>query len=310
MAHFACIELGGTKVNLSAGSGPDDLSPVVRLPTLAPASTLIDTVEHLRRLAGEQDFDAIGIASFGPVGLTPGTPSYGHLLKTPKPGWSGADLLGPIAVAFPGIPIALDTDVNGAALGEARWGGAQGLDNFAYVTVGTGIGVGLVSNGRPVHGLLHPEAGHIRVRRQPGDTYAGHCPFHGDCLEGMACGPAIQARTGKAGETLSAEDAVWTLTGRYLAELFHSLILIASPQRILVGGGVGLNETVLSAAREAVYSGLRGYIEALETLTSFDDFIQPAHLGDRAGIMGALALAQDAWLKTSRAVEPSGAQRP
>ncbi|ESQ74186.1 ROK family protein [Asticcacaulis sp. AC402] len=294
MAHFACIELGGTKINLAAGSGPDDMSAVVRLPTLDPASTLAAMVEQLRHLAGEGGFDAIGVASFGPIALTPGTSAYGHFRQTPKPGWSGADLLGPIRDAFPQTPIALDTDVNGAALGEARWGGAVGLDSFAYVTVGTGIGVGLVCNGRPVHGLLHPEAGHIRVRRQPDDSYAGHCPFHGDCLEGLACGPAIQARTGKAGETLAADDPVWSLTGRYLAELFHSLILIASPQRILVGGGIGLNPAVLTAARDAAHSGLGGYIEALEDRSTFDEFIQPAHLGDRAGVMGALALAQGA----------------
>ncbi|CAL4869660.1 Putative fructokinase (plasmid) [Asticcacaulis sp. MM231] len=297
MSKFVGIELGGTKVNIITGTGLNDHSEMIRIPTRDPHSTWQNVIETLRSHQSQQgDFAGIGIASFGPINVSLRDPDYGTFLKTPKPGWSHFDLLGPLKAAFPQTQIVLDTDVNGAALGEHRWGGAQGLENFAYVTVGTGVGVGVISNGKPVHGLLHPEAGHILIKRDlSADPYIGHCPFHGDCLEGLICGPAIQARTGKAGEDLASDDPLWGVIGGYLAQLFYNLTLISAPQRILVGGGVGLNEPVLTAARDELHRLMGGYIEALSEHSACERFVRPAHLREKAGVLGALSMVCSAW---------------
>ena len=288
---FVGIEMGGTKVLIAIGTSPDDLSTPVRLPTLDPQTTLKAIIDELRRLKSlHGSFKGIGIASFGPVGLNPSDRNYGHILTTPKQGWTGTDVVGPIAQAFPDVPIAIDSDVNGAAMGEARWGAGQGLGNFAYVTVGTGIGVGVVINGEPVHGMLHPEAGHISVKRNPEDTYQGGCIVHGDCLEGLAAGPSVLARTGIRGEDLPADHPVWSLLGEYIAQLYRSLALITSAERIVVGGGVGLHETVLKSSRDHLHQGLAGYIEALKDRATIDRYVVSAGLGDRAGVLGAIAL--------------------
>ncbi|MDC7677817.1 ROK family protein [Asticcacaulis machinosus] len=290
MTRFIGIEIGGTKVNIATGTGPDDLSPTLRIATRDPQATMSDVIAAVKNISGP--IDGIGIASFGPIEVSTGRETFGHFRKTPKPGWSHFDLMGPLMAAFPTIPMALDTDVNGAALGEARWGAARGLNSFAYTTVGTGIGVGVISHDRPIHGLLHPEAGHVPIRRDPArDPFEGACPFHTGCLEGLASGPAIKARTGIAGEDLSPDDPVWALVGGYLGQMFYSLALIASPQRILVGGSVGLNAQVLSAARDEAFRLMNGYLEALDERAAFDSYIQPAQLGDKAGVLGALVLA-------------------
>ena len=183
---FAGIEAGGTKVVCAVGTGPDDLSAVMSIATTTPAETLERTIAHLQ---AQPPGDAIGIASFGPVDLHRDSPTYGSITSTPKPGWRDTDVVGAVRAAFD-VPVGFDTDVNGAALAEGRWGAARGLDTFVYVTVGTGIGGGAVVSDRVVHGLLHPEMGHLMVRRHPDDRYAGACPYHGDCLEGLAAGPA------------------------------------------------------------------------------------------------------------------------
>ncbi|WAC48255.1 ROK family protein [Asticcacaulis sp. SL142] len=292
MSKFVGIELGGTKVNIITGTGLNDHSEMIRIQTRDPRSTWQEVIDTLRSLQVHQgEFAGIGIASFGPINLSVRDPNYGTFLKTPKPGWSHFNLFAPLKAAFPQAQIVFDTDVNGGALGEYLWGGAQGLENFAYVTVGTGVGVGVISNGKPVHGLLHPEAGHILIKRElSADPYIGHCPFHGDCLEGLICGPAILARTGKAGEDLAYDDPLWGILGGYLAQLFYSLALIASPQRILVGGGVGLNEPVIKAARDEFHRLMGGYIEALSERSAYDSFVRPAHLREKAGVLGALSL--------------------
>lgn len=287
------IEMGGTKVIVAKGTGPQDLSTPIRLPTLDPDTTLRAMIETVKTLSAGETLTAIGVASFGPIGVDPKGAGYGVLRPTPKLGWSGFDLYSGLKAAFGSTPIVIDTDVNGAAMGEFRWGGAQGLSNFAYVTIGTGIGVGVVSGGQPVHGLLHPEAGHIRIQRDLSlDPYAGRCPFHGDCLEGVAAGPSVFDRTGVRGEDLAADHYVWPLIGRYLAELYANLTLIASPQRILVGGGVGLKPEVLSASRQHLLKTLGGYVEALNSSEAIEPFVTAAQLGDRAGVLGAIALAQ------------------
>jgi fructokinase len=290
------IELGGTKVLLAHGDGPDHLSPPIRAPTLSPDAMLKAVIAAVSDLIEEHGpVRSIGIASFGPIGLDRKRSDYGRFLSTPKPGYSHADLLGPLQRAFPDTALILDTDVNGAALGEQKWGAGQGLETFAYVTIGTGIGIGAIVGDQPVHGLLHPEAGHILVRRDPDrDPFKGVCPFHGDCLEGLASGPAVAARVGRRGEDIADDDPVWALVGDYLAQLFYNLILTLSPRRIIVGGGIGLKPAVLNAAKTRLPDYLGGYIEALNTPQAIEAFVVPATLGDRAGVLGAIALASRA----------------
>lgn len=284
--RVACIELGGTKVVVAAGSGPDDLTDPVRIPTTDPATTMAAIITALEGLT---PFDAIGVASFGPLCLDTDDPGGLRITNTPKPGWSQTKLVEPLASHF-GVPVHLDTDVNGAALGEGRWGAAQGLRDFAYITVGTGIGVGLVVNNAPVHGLLHPEAGHLLVRRDPvRDPYTGHCPFHGDCLEGLACGPAIAARMGQPAEQLGDDHPVWPLVGDYIGQLCASLLLVTSPRRIILGGGVGQRPGVRQAAEQAMRAYLAGYVDHPAFRAGI---IHPPALENRAGVLGALVIAQ------------------
>ncbi len=285
------IEMGGTKVLMAVGTGPDDLSVPVRFDTLDPQTTLAAIVRQVMIFARSHGpVKGIGIAAFGPVCVDPENPDYGRILNTPKPGWQRISVLEPIRAVLPDIRIVVDTDVNGAALSEQRWGAAQGLQNFAYVTVGTGIGVGLVIGDKTVHGLLHPEAGHISVKRDPSDPCAGGCNKHGDCLEGLAAGPSVLARTGIRGEDLPVDHPVWTLIGGYLSQLYGNLALVTSVQRIIVGGGVGLHETVLKASRDRLHQGLAGYIDALAERSVMDSYIVSAGLGERAGVLGAIAL--------------------
>ena len=280
----AGLEIGGTEIVCAVGRGPDDLLAERTLPTTTPAETLAAAATFFREHAGRVPIAALGIASFGPLDLEPSSPGFGSITATPKPGWSGADVRGTLARAL-GLPVAIDTDVNGAALAEARWGAGRAADPLVYVTVGTGIGGGAIVRGARVHGLTHPEMGHMRVPRDPADAFAGACPFHGDCLEGLASGAAIRARRGLPGEALADDDPVWAFVARYLAFGISNVIAVLSPRRIVVGGGVMRRPALLARVRADVDATLGGYVRAAE-------LVAPA-LGERAGVLGGLALAQE-----------------
>lgn len=286
MATYGAVELGGTKTLVATGREPSDLSGHVSIPTTTPEETLSSVIAHLQG----SDLEAVGIASFGPVELRPEKPRFGHITSTPKPGWSGAQVASSFADALD-RPVGFDTDVNGAALGEGEWGAATGLGSYAYITVGTGIGGGIVAAGRPLHGAPHPELGHVVVRRHPNDDHPGSCPFHGDCLEGMAAGPALSARFGKAAEELDGGDEkrALELETFYLAQGLRNLVYVAAPERIVVGGGVSKLPGLHDALLEALRSELADYPG--EDLHASDDFVVPPGLGDLSGLAGALILA-------------------
>jgi fructokinase len=288
---LGAIEAGGTKFVCAVGNGPEDLE-TVQFPTTTPAETLERAVAFFRRY--KEDLRSVGIASFGPVDLNPGSRTYGSITSTPKSGWRDTDVAGRVGKAL-GVPVGFDTDVNGAALGEARWGAAQGLCDFLYLTVGTGIGGGAMVRGRLLHGLVHPEMGHIRVPHDLAqDPYPGCCPFHGDCLEGLASGPAIQARWDMNASELPANHAGLALEARYLALGLTSWVCTLSPQRIVLGGGVMQESRLFPLIRAELLRLLNGYIQAPEITAHADSFVVPAMLGSRAGVLGALVLAEQA----------------
>lgn len=289
---YGGIEVGGTKIICAVGSGPQDVRAEVRFPTTTPGETLARIITFFRQQQLAAPLAAVGIGSFGPVSLDPNAPDYGSITTTPKPGWAHTELAGAIGRAL-GLPVGFDTDVNAAAFGEWRWGAAQGLDTFIYLTVGTGVGGGGLSNGRLMHGLLHPEMGHIRLPRdRQTDPFAGICPYHGDCLEGLASGPALQARWGLPAETLPTDHPAWVLEARYLALACVSFICTLSPQRIILGGGVMSQSHLFPLIRQDVQSLLNGYIQAPAVLQQIDAYIVPPRLGGRVGVLGALALAE------------------
>lgn len=286
------IEMGGTKVIVASGSSPETLGSPIHLKTQDPSATLSAACDAASALQTSSDpVTDIGIAAFGPICVDPDSSHYGRLYPTPKPGWSHADLILPIRKTFPAARIWLDTDVNAAALAEGCWGAAKGMRDFAYVTVGTGIGVGLISNGKPVHGRMHPEAGHLMVRRHDDDHgFMGVCPFHGDCLEGLAAGPSLKARFGQSGEDLSDDHPIWGRIGDYLAQLCLSLSLISAPQLILFGGSIGLKPIVMNHCRARFKVRLNGYLNGLDSDNAIESYIAHASLGNNAGVLGAIAL--------------------
>ncbi len=285
------IEAGGTRFVCAVGSGPDGLDAETRFPTTTPEETLARAVEFLRDNSGA-GLGAVGIGSFGPLDLRPGSPSYGRLTTTPKLAWQGADLAGAVSDAL-GVPVALDTDVNASALAEHLWGAATDMDDFVYVTVGTGIGGGAMAGGKLVHGLVHPEMGHMRVPHDRGaDDFDGVCPYHGDCLEGLASGPAIERRWGRRPDLLPDDHPAWELEAGYLAAGVANLVFTLSPRLVIMGGGVMERPSLLPLIRARVPDLLGGYVRAAEVSDAIDDYIVAPALGARSGVLGAIALAQ------------------
>jgi fructokinase len=280
---YGCIEAGGTKFIVGVASGPEDVRETARFDTTTPDETIGAVIDWLR---GRSPLTAIGIASFGPVELDRASPKWGYITATPKPHWSDTDLAGRVGRAL-GVPVGFDTDVNGAGLAEARWGAGQGQRVSVYVTVGTGIGGGAIVDGKPLFGVSHPEMGHMRPQRHPDDLgFAGICPFHGDCLEGLANGPSIIARWGASLSELPADHPGHEIIAWYLAQFAISLQAMMEPGRIIFGGGVMATPGLLGRVRAATARLGNGYFRGRA-----DDVIVPPLLGDRAGLLGALALA-------------------
>jgi fructokinase len=287
---FGAIETGGTKFVCAVGTGPHDLE-LCSFSTTSPQATMEAVIGFFRF---RQGLRAVGIGSFGPVDLLPTSPSFGHITTTPKLAWRNFDLAGTVRKALD-LPVGFDTDVNTAALGEARWGVAQGICDFLYVTVGTGIGGGALVDGKSLHGLQHPEMGHIRVPHDwAKDPYAGACAYHGDCLEGLASGPAIEARWGIAGMDLSPEHPAWELEAHYLALGLVNWVCTLSPQRIIMGGGVMQQAHLFPIIRRQLQQQLNGYIQSSMLLDGIEEYVVPPGLGNRSGVLGALVLAEKA----------------
>jgi fructokinase len=268
---LAGLEGGGTKFVCAVGSGPDDIRAQESFPTTTPEETIGKAFSFFR---AHEPFAALGIASFGPCDLDPRSPTHGYITSTPKEGWQNVNLLGLFRRAF-AVRIGFDTDVNVAALGEWKWGAGKGLEAVVYLTVGTGIGGGGIIAGRMMHGLIHPEMGHIRVPRVSNDPFAGNCPYHGDCLQGLAAGPAIEARWGKPAGDLPPDHPAWSLEAAYLALAINDLICVLSPQRIILGGGVMRQRQLFPLIRREVKRLLNGYLQYPAILERIDGYIVP-----------------------------------
>ncbi len=292
---FGGVEAGGTKCVCAIGTDPDHLTAQTSFATTSPEETLGHAIAFFRQRAARTPLAAIGIASFGPIDPDRHSARYGFITTTPKPGWAFTDVAGTIGRAL-AVPVAFDTDVNGAALAEQRWGAAQGLDTFIYLTVGTGIGGGGIINGKLMHGLVHPEMGHIAIPHDRAhDPYRGICPYHGDCLEGLASGPAIAARWGAPAESLPLAHPAWALEAEHLSVGLVNFIYTLSPQRIILGGGVMQQGQLFPLIRQRVRALLKGYLPLWDDDDALERAIVPPALGDRAGVLGALALAQQVY---------------
>jgi fructokinase len=294
------IEAGGTKIVCAVGSGPDDLDRYEFPTGDNPTQVMSAATDWLMQQQSKRGLlHAIGIGSFGPLDLDERSPSYGHITSTPKPGWRDTDILGAVRGAFPGVPVGFDTDVNAAALGEHRWGGGVGLTDFVYITIGTGIGAGGMVGGQLIHGLVHPEMGHMFIPRVEGDAFVGVCPFHGSCWEGLCSGPALEKRAAMPAEQIPPDHESWIFETEYIAFALVNIICVLSPQRIILGGGVRKagklgSDHFFHMIREKVKVALNGYIVSPALNEEIDRYIVPPSLGDDAGICGSVALAHQA----------------
>ena len=289
MPLYGALEAGGTKMVCAVGDEQGNILERISLPTRTPEETMPEMLDFFRG----KDLTALGIGCFGPVDLDRTSPTYGSILTTPKLAWRNYPIVQRFEEALH-IPVGFDTDVNAAALGEATWGCTRGISNSIYITVGTGVGVGVIIDGKPYHGMMHPEAGHIFVALHPDDPMPqGVCPYHSNCLEGLASGPAIERRWGRKAQALTDRPEVWTLEAYYIAQAICGYIMVLSPQRIILGGGVTHQEQMLPLVREEVHRQLGGYLQG-KALDDLSTYIVPVSLNDNQGVMGAVKLAMDA----------------
>ena len=290
MPLFGALEAGGTKMVCAVGNAQGKILDRVSIPTRTPEETMPEMLNFFRG----KELAAIGIGCFGPIDLDRRSPGYGTIMSSPKLSWRNFGIYRRFREEL-GLPVGIDTDVNAAALGEAVWGCTREVSNSIYITVGTGVGLGVIINGRPYHGMIHPEGGHIFMDRRPDDPMVrGVCPYHPNCLEGLASGPAIERRWGRKAEELADCTAVWEMEAYYMAQAICSYIMMISPERIILGGGVMHQEQMLPLVRREVHRQLRGYIQG-KGLDDLDNYIVPVSLGDNQGVMGAVKLAMDAY---------------
>lgn len=290
MSAYGGIETGGSKWQCAVGSAPDDLRANETLPTTTPKETIDRVVAFFER---EGPVEAIGIGSFGPLDGKVSSPTWGHITTTPKPGWAHADVGQEIQRRL-SVPVVFDTDVNAAAFGEHLWGAAQGLDTFCYITVGTGIGGGGMARGKLLHGLVHPEFGHMRIPHDlEADPFPGVCPYHGDCWEGLASGLAIEARWGRSAVDLAGDEAVWELEARYLALGLVCVICVLSPERIVLGGGVLSAPGLLPLVHREIGTLMNGYLDNAAVGDGIADYVTLPQLGSLSGVLGGIGLAQN-----------------
>lgn len=298
MSLFGGIEAGGTKFVCAVGSSPEDLSEPYRFGTTAPTETIGRIIKYFQEQNKKNKISAIGIGSFGPVDLKKDSSTYGYITSTPKLKWQNTNFYGKIKEAF-NIPVGFDTDVNAAALGEHQWGAARGVEDFIYITIGTGIGGGGMINGKFLHGLIHPEMGHIFIPHdKKADPYEGKCPFHKNCFEGLASGTAIKDRWGMSGEKLEKEHPAWELEAKYISLAAINYICILSPQRIVLGGGVMKQKQMMPLVHKTVKTLLNNYIQVPEITKNIEKYIVLPELGDNAGVLGAIALAEREYMKS------------
>ncbi len=291
-ALYGGIEAGGTKFICAIGSGPGQTVSETRIPTTSPDETLEHVIHFFRPAVIEKSISSIGIGCFGPVDLDPHSSTFGFITSTPKPGWRNTDVAGRLQRGL-GARIAFGTDVSAAALAEFTWGAGRGSDPLLYLTIGTGVGGGFVQDGHPLIGLLHPEMGHIRLPHDlTKDPFPGSCPFHGDCFEGLASGPAMAKRAGRTATELTDDDPVWQLEAHYIALAVQDLILTLSPRKVILGGGMMQREYLFPMIRTEVLQLLNGYVQHSAVLDHIDDYIVPPALGNQAGVLGAIALAK------------------
>ncbi|HEX8990175.1 MAG TPA: ROK family protein [Anaerolineales bacterium] len=287
---YGGIEAGGTKFICALGSGPAQIASETRIETTSPDETLRNVIHFFRPAVIEKTVGRIGVACFGPLDLDPRSSTYGFITSTTKPGWRNTDVIGRLERELD-VTVVLDTDVNGAALGELTWGAGQGFDPLLYLTIGTGIGGGFVKDGVPLKGVLHPEMGHIRVPHDlKQDPFPGACPFHGDCLEGLASGPAIAKRIGLTSEALPDDHPFWHLEAHYIALAVQDFILTLSPRKVILGGGIMQRKHLFPLIRAEVRELLNGYVQH-PFVEHMDEYIVPPSLGNQAGVLGAIALA-------------------
>lgn len=288
---YGGVEAGGTKFVCCVSSGPGSIVEEVRFATTTPEETLRKTVQFFQPFVAEGKVKSIGVGCFGPLDLDPESPTYGSITATPKPGWSHTDVRGTLQRALQ-VPIAFDMDVNAAAIGEAIWGASKGLDPSLYLTIGTGIGGGYIKDGKPLIGMLNLEMGHLRIPHDRElDPFDGNCPFHGDCFEGLANGPAIEKRLGMKGALVPETDPYWDVEADYIASALMNYILTLSPKKIILGGGVMQREFLYPRVRSRVRQLLNGYVNSRSILENMDEYIVPPGLGNQSGSMGAIAMA-------------------